>query len=185
MKILRLGAVAGMALAIAACPQDRDPALDDPAVAPPAEEPMAAPPAAEQANLEAVAGSGVTGEVHVTPRQNQTEVMLMVHNGPPNESLGARVHSGTCESPGPELARLDAVGTDDMGRGHSQTSVGHAPHLILDGNHIAAVYAPGTEPERDLPIACATLPQTGTGMQPGMRHPGQPGAADQPGTTRP
>jgi hypothetical protein len=180
MKILRLSAVAGMAFTLAACPADREPVIDDPVVTPPAEEPMApAPPAAEQANLEAVAGSGVTGEVHVTPRQNQSEVMLMVRNAPPNESLGARVHSGTCESPGPEIARLDAISTDQMGQGHSQTSVGHAPHLILDGNHIAAVYAPGTQPERDMPIACATLPQT-TAMGPGM----QPGAT-QPGTTRP
>jgi hypothetical protein len=176
MKIFKLGAVTGMAFMLAACPQDRDPVIDDRTVAPPAEEPVAAPAVAEQANLEAVAGSGVTGEVHVTPRQNQSEIMLMVQNAPPNESLGARVHSGTCESPGPQLARLDAISTDQMGQGHSQTSVGHAPHLILDGNHIAAVYAPGTEPERDMPIACATLPQAGAGMRPGMQ---------QPGTTRP
>jgi hypothetical protein len=44
-----------------------------------------------------------------------------------------------------------------MGTGQNNTDVGHAPQLILDGNHIAAIYAPGTEPERDMPIACATL----------------------------
>jgi hypothetical protein len=177
MKMLRLGAVASMALAVAACPADRqpDPTFDDPAVMPPAEEPAVAPPAAETVMLEEVAGSGVTGEVHAAPRDNQTHIMLMLRNAPADESIGSRVHSGTCESPGPELARLDAVSTDGMGQGHSETNVGHAAHLILDGNHIVAVYAPGAEPERDMPIACATLPQTGAA--------GQFGAPAQPGTT--
>jgi hypothetical protein len=186
MRIFKLGAVAGLALALAGCPdRDRDVAVvDDPtardAPAATAEQRADAPviPAdAERTDLQAVAGSGVSGEVAVAARDNDSHVWLTVRNAQPNESLGARVQSGTCESPGPELARLDAVRTDDFGMGHSESSVGHAPHLILDGNHIAAVYAPGADAERDRPIACATLPEHG------MAH--TPGAQQQPGTARP
>jgi hypothetical protein len=174
MKIFKLAAVAGLAVSLAACPddtRDTDTAMWNDTVADPmaTERPMdAAPVAAQRANLDAVAGSGVTGEIHVTPRNGNTVIMLMLQNAPPNESIGSRVHSGTCESPGPELARLDAVSTNDMGMGQSETSVGHAPHLIMDGNHIVAVHRPGADPERDMPIACATIPShgaagTGTG----------------------
>jgi hypothetical protein len=192
MKMLKLGAVAGVAMMLAACPdrQDDVAVTDDTAMTPTTEAPAAAPMAAEQANLEPVAGSGVTGQIQVTPRDGSTNVVLMLQNAPPNESIGSRVHSGTCESPGPELARLDAVSTDDMGRGQSETSVGHAPHLIMDGNHIVAVHRPGADPERDMPIACATIPDSGMAGDAGMQHTqpgvtGQPGAPGQPGTTRP
>lgn len=177
MKMLRLGAVAGLALVVAACPpRDQEVAVtedtlavDTPMVAP-TEQPAAAPavPAdAHRTNLQAVGGSGVSGEVAAMARDDRTEIIVMVQNATPNESLGARVHSGTCESPGPELARLDAIRTDNAGRGHSQSNVGHAPHLIMDGNHIVAVYAPGAEPERDQPIACATLPEADDVTPPG------------------
>lgn len=169
MTILRLGAVAGVALMLASCGErETDVAVvEDPAVMPPAEAPPAAPAVAEQASLQEVAGSGVTGEIQVTPRAGETHVVLMLQNAPPNESLGSRVHSGTCESPGPELASLDAVSTDGMGQGRSETSVGHAPHLVMDGNHIVAVHRPGADPERDMPIACATIPASGMATQPG------------------
>jgi hypothetical protein len=120
---------------------------------------METPAAAQQVALEAIGGSGVTGDVHATPRDGSTNIMVMLRGAPANENIGIRVHSGTCESPGPELARIDAVSTDGMGSGHAETNVGHAPHLILDGNHIVAVYAPGAQPERDRPISCATLPE--------------------------
>jgi hypothetical protein len=162
MRHLKLGLIGCSVFLLAGCPGEDRPAdteVIDPTVqTPPAED---VPMAAQQAPLEDLANVGITGEVSATPREGSTEVMLMVQNAPPNESLGARVHSGTCESPGPVLANLDAVGTDDMGQGHSETSVGHAPHLIMDGNHIVALYAPGTEPERDRPMACATLPSAG------------------------
>jgi hypothetical protein len=183
MRIFKLGAVAALALGLAACPDRTDTAVRDDAVVPApttAERPgdaAAMPVGAERTNLEAVAGSGVSGEVAVAPRDGSTHVTLMLRNAPPNESIGSRIQSGTCESPGPELARLDAVSTDAMGQGNSETNVGHAPHLILDGNHIAAVYAPGAQPERDRPIACAVLPAHGAAHQ--------PGAPGQPGTTRP
>lgn len=172
MKIFRLGVVAGFALALTACPPaDRpiDDPLADPAVEAPRVDPVdpavRPPVGAQQVQLEAVAGSGVTGEIHAAPRDNNTDVMIMLRGARPNESYGARIMSGSCESPGVELARLDALGTDNAGQAHSETNVGHTPQQIMDGNHIVAVYAPGTEPERDLPVACATLPaHAGTQM---------------------
>jgi len=165
MKSIKIGATLGAAILLAGCPgDDRDaarPLGEDTVVA---ERPVDAPAAAQQAQIQEVAGSGVQGDVTATPRNGSTNIMVMLRNAPANENIGIRVHSGTCESPGPELARIDAVSTDAMGAGHSETNVGHAPHLILDGNHIVAVYAPGAEPERDQPIACATLPDAGMGM---------------------
>jgi hypothetical protein len=168
MRLLKTGAIGGLALALAACPdQPRDPVTDPavttevPAVAP-TDETMP-PVGAQVATLEPVGVGTATGEVHAMPREGSTEVWVTLRNALPNESLGVRVHSGTCESPGPELARITAVRTDNLGQGQSRTDVGHAPNLIMDGNHIVAVYAPGTEPTRDLPIACTTLPQLGAG----------------------
>jgi hypothetical protein len=179
MKIFKLGAVAGLALALAGCPDGNrnevavtcDTVRRDAPTAERRADAPAIPADAERTNPEAVAGSGVAGEVAVAARDNDSHVWLTVRGALPNESHGARVQSGTCESPGPELARLDAIRTDNMGNGHSETSVGHAPHLILDGNHIAAVYAPGADAERDRPIACATLPAHGMGQQPGATRP--------------
>jgi hypothetical protein len=159
MRTLKLGFLTAAVIGLTACPADRDvppPALEEP-IAPPTEAPVMAPVAATTANLQPMAGATTTGTVRATPRNGRTEVNVMLQNAPPNESVGARIMSGTCESPGVEVARLDAISTDGMGTGQSNTDVGHAPQLILDGNHIAAIYAPGTEPERDMPIACATL----------------------------
>jgi hypothetical protein len=184
MKTLKLGGVATLALLLTACPGDDrrvdDPTLDAPTVAPP-DEPAVTPAAAQRTELEAVTGVGITGHIEALPRDNSTEIWVHVVGGPPNESLGVRVHSGTCQSPGPELARISAIGTDNAGMGESRTDVGHAPHLIMDGNHIVAVHAPGADPERDQPLACATIPQHGAGMGPGMTAPG----TTTPGTTRP
>lgn len=168
MKSIKIGTVAGGIFLLAACGgEDRDAAmpLTEDTVA--AERPaMESPAAAQRAQIEAIGGSGVGGEVHATPRDGSTNIMVMLQNAPPDENIGVRVHSGTCESPGPELARVDAVSTDAVGAGHAETDVGHAPHLILDGNHIIAIYAPGAQPERDRPIACATLPEhAGAGTQ--------------------
>lgn len=170
MKTLKYGLVAAVVVGLTACPEDRadwDPTTDP--AAEPAVTPEAPPPAAAQeATLEDLAGLGITGQVMATARQNETEIVLTLQNAPADESLGGRIQSGTCESPGPVLARLDAIRTDEAGRAQSRSTVGHAPHLILDGNHIATVYASGTEPEADMPIACATLPAIGqAGMQPG------------------
>jgi hypothetical protein len=171
MKILKIGLVGTVALTLAACP-DRGPdptvdpltdptvtAVDTPTMMP--ADPAAPPVGAQTATLQPVGAATTTGEVHAVPQQNSTEVWVTVRNGTPNASMGVRVHSGTCDSPGPELARVDAIGTDGLGNGQSRTNVGHAPNLIMDGNHIVAVYAPGTEPTRDPPVACSTLPQMG------------------------
>jgi len=167
MKAVKLATCFGFVLALTACPdQPRDPAVDpmvDPVTTPtmqPAPTTMDAPPPGGMvATLEGVGAA--TGEVHAIPRTGSTEIWVTLRGGNPNESHGVRVHSGTCQSPGPELARITAIGTDGMGQGQSRTDVGHAPNLIMDGNHIVAVYAPGTEPTRDRPLACATLPEMG------------------------
>jgi hypothetical protein len=161
MKALRLGSLAVVAAVLAGCPGEEPappPAFEQPTVAPPAETPATMAPAAQRVQFEAIEGVMFTGEVIATPRMDRTDVALSVTQGPPNESLGARILSGTCESPGVVVANLDAVSTNNAGQGQSTTDVGYAPNLILDGNHIVGIYAPGTSPEQDMPMACATLP---------------------------
>jgi hypothetical protein len=163
MKAWRFGLVLPAVLVLAGCPADQ-PALDEPAFTEERAPEQPATPVAERAALE----GEISGEIEAWADDNRTRLVVRVDNAQPNESYGARVQSGTCESPGPVLERLSAIRTNDQGMGHSESSVSHAAHLILDGNHIAAVYAPGTEPEQDRPVACATLPQTAHMQRPGM-----------------
>jgi hypothetical protein len=167
MRILKLGAVAGLALALAACPdRDReDPALRDDAVA---ERPTDAPPGAETADLQEFAGSGVTGQVQVTPRNGQTEVVVMVKEARPNSSVAVSMHTGTCEAPGPRVEELGTVSTDQMGQGQMQTTVGLEPRQVMNGMHVVAVHEEGREAAS--PIACARIPEdrSAMGAQPGQ-----------------
>ena len=167
MKVLKLGLLAAMVGVIAACP-------------PPEEEPPDVPPAAEHANLDPLADSGVTGELAVTPHENETEIVMSVQGAMPNETHTARLHAGTCEAPGEEITTIGSFNTDDQGRGHVEATVGYAPATVMDGNHIAVVWGPHpterpdqeedpdaeqeeeeveVEEDDEQPIACAVVPQ--------------------------
>jgi hypothetical protein len=176
MNVLKLGAVAGLALMVAACPADRDEAaIDtqrDDAVA---ERPAEAPPAAETVQLEEFANSGVTGEVQLTPRDDQTDIVVVVRDARPDSSLPVSLHTGTCEAPGAQVEDLGTVETDALGQGHAQLNVGLGVDRIMTGMHVLAVHAEGQEAAS--PVACAEIPQRDAA---GLR---QPGTADQTGTT--
>jgi hypothetical protein len=99
------------------------------------------PPAAERVSLDEMQGSGTTGEVAVTARDGETHIVVEVRNAPRDESLDVRLHSGTCQNPGPEIANIGSIRTTDDGRGAIDATVGHPPAQILDGNHLAVVWA--------------------------------------------
>jgi len=100
------------------------------------------PPAAEQVQLEQLQGSGVAGEIAVTPRDNEVHVVVSVTGAPPEETLDVRLHSGTCQNPGVEIHNIGSIRTTQAGTGAIDTTIGESPMLILDGNHIAVIWAP-------------------------------------------
>jgi hypothetical protein len=137
MRGIAIGLLAPCALLLTACPTSDDP--DD----------MEVPPAAEQVQLSEVEGSGTTGELAVTPRDNETHMVVMLTNAPVDESLDVKLHSGTCANPGPEISNIGTIRTGSDGRGAIDTTVGEEPARIMDGNHIAVVWASLDRDRRD------------------------------------
>jgi hypothetical protein len=152
MKVSAVVLLVPGVLLLAACGPDRPEDVD-------------VPPAAERVSLDEMQGSGTTGEVAVTPRDGETHIVVEVMNAPRDESLDVRLHSGTCQNPGPEIANIGTIRTTDDGRGAIDATVGHPPAQILDGNHLAVVWASAD-------------------WRNGVRDPADP-VATQPGTTQP
>jgi hypothetical protein len=128
MRRLAMALLAPCALLLNACQTADDP--DD----------VDVPPAAEQVQLEQLQGSGIMGEIAVTPRDNETHIVVNVSNAPPDQNLDVRLHSGTCQNPGVEISNIGTIRTTDAGRGAIDTTIGEAPGLIMDGNHIAVIW---------------------------------------------
>jgi hypothetical protein len=143
-------------LVLTACPGPDDP------------QDVEVPAAAEQVRLEQLEGSGITGEVAVTPRDNDVHMVVSVSGAPADESLDVRLHSGSCQSPGPEIHNIGTIRTTDMGTGAIETTVGENPALILDGNHIAVIWAP-IRHDGDHVGTGATGTGTGTATTPAAR----------------
>jgi hypothetical protein len=174
-RIITLGAATAMV--VACTPADGPPN----AVVADTEEtnaPVVPPPTAQATTLEEVAGSGVTGEVQAVPHEAATEIAVMVRNAPPHAVLGVRVQTGSCRTPGRELAAIDPIRTDAMGQGEIRTTVGQAPQLLMDGSRLIAVYAPGAQPGQDQPIACTRIPlqDDPVAAPESESDPGQPGS---------
>jgi hypothetical protein len=143
---------------LAACPgetREGDVALRDDTIAPPAE--VVTPPAGqvmtERAEFQELQGSGVSGEVMVTDRGNQTEVMVRLSGAPANSTLPGHIHSGSCENIGGVQQPLDSIDTDATGAGTTTTTVGVPPMTAMDGQHIVVYHGEG-----GTPIACAPIP---------------------------
>lgn len=155
MKIAMLALLAPLALATAACPGD--PAPPPPLEAAREPEPLITE-ATRQIPLEDMAQAGVSGELIITPFPDSVTFHITINDGPPESTLGTRIQTGTCSMPGEEVVVLEAVRTGVLGNGRSQRGLYEDPHRLLDGNHVAAVYAPAAEPGRDRPLACAAIP---------------------------
>jgi hypothetical protein len=143
-----------LALGVAAC-RDQPPAAE---LGPASDPEPVLTETTRHVELRDMAGTGVTGELIVTPFPDSVMFHLSINDAAANSTLGARVQTGSCESPGPVVELLASVLTGALGNGRSQRSIYDDSHRLLDGAHVAAVYAPGADPERDRPIACATIP---------------------------
>jgi hypothetical protein len=164
MKTFKLGAVAALALALAACPgQDRDVARGDPARdAATTERRVDTARDAESVHLDEFAGSGVQGEVHITPHDSRTDIMVLVQDARPNSSVVVSLHTGTCDAPGPRVEELGTMSINAQGQGQIQASVEMVADQVMNGLHLVAIHEEGREAAS--PIACARVPDQRNGV---------------------
>jgi hypothetical protein len=104
--------------------------------------------------LQDMLGTGIGGEVHVTPHADHVAFHLTVQDAAPETTLGVRLQAGTCESPGAELAVLEAVRTGVLGNGTAASTIEADAARLMDGAHVVALYAPGSV----APVACTPIP---------------------------
>lgn len=154
MRTYRLVPVSVIALVVTACPGEQPPVEIGAEREP---EPVVTE-ATRQADLDDLVGTGVSGELVVTPFSDSVVVHLSLNDAEPNATHGARLQEGTCAIPGRVVELLGAVLTGELGNGRSQRSIYDQPDRVMDGNHVAAIYAPRADPDRDRPIACAAIP---------------------------
>lgn len=154
MRTSRLVPIPVLALIVTGCPGEQPPVEIGPEREP---EPVVTE-ATRQAELEDLVGTGVSGELVVTPFSDSVVVHLSLNDAEPNATHGARLQEGTCAIPGRMVELLGAILTGELGNGRSQRSIYDQPDRVMDGNHIAAIYAPRADPDRDRPIACAAIP---------------------------
>jgi hypothetical protein len=155
MRTLRIALVAPLTVGLAACPADQPPVEIELATEP---DPVVTE-GTRQTELQDMVGIGISGELVMTPFPDSILIHITVNDGPPESILPARAHSGSCAAPGPVVTVLAAIRTGVLGNGRSQRSLDEEAHrVVLDGNHVAAIYAEGAAPESDRPIACAPIP---------------------------
>lgn len=158
MNALRMGGLIGVVLVVAGCPSPERPpdtTPETPAPAAPATEPITPTPDAERVSLAEVQGSGITGEAEVRESGAQSSVMLTLRGAPPNSTLQAHIHSGSCAAQGPVVAPLEPVITDAEGLGTSMTTVDVPIGTLRDGQHYVQAHQPGGTP--GAPVACGEI----------------------------
>lgn len=161
MRIVATAVLLPSVFVLAACPgPDRPEDVD-------------VPPAAEQVQLEQMQGSGVAGEVAVTPRDNEVHVVVSVTGAPPEETLDVRLHAGTCQNPGLEVYDIGTIRTTQAGTGAIDATIGESPMMIMDGNHVAVIWAPVDGAWQDPATTDPAVQQ-----QPGQTTPQDPAMQD-------
>ncbi len=132
------------------------------------EEPATMAPAAEApaggmggmgvtAQMAEAGGSGAGGEVTVTDRGAETEVMVRLTGTEGGGTHPGHIHAGTCAAPGEVVQPLTEITTDATGTGTMTTTVAVAPASVMDGQHVVQYHQAGGGPG----IACAAIPQHG------------------------
>jgi hypothetical protein len=183
MKIYKLAAIAVAPLLFLGCEtDDREPMVEDDGVA---EERTHQIGDTETLGLGDVNDSGVTGDVRFTVlTDNETDVVIEVHDGQPNATYQAAIYHGSCDAVGQQSHALDAVQTNAEGEGATSTTLNVRLANVMDGNHVVALYGPAspdadrdaddtmrtdedadvTTATADLPVACGEISRAGTGL---------------------
>lgn len=118
--------------------------------------------AARTIQLESAHNSGMTGTAVLRPMGSRTSVMLMLvppagMDAAAGQQYAAHIHTGTCAAPGAIVAPLTTA-TFQNGHLMSMTVVNIPAATLMDGQHVIAAHATGSESSQS--VACASL----TGM---------------------
>lgn len=103
--------------------------------------------------MEPLQDSGVGGEVTITGRGDQVEIMVRLTGTPPESTHPGHVHTGRCTSIGAVVQPLESITTDAVGTGTMTTTVEIPPMTLMDGQHIVVYHGNG-----GAPITCAAIP---------------------------
>src|SRR5690606_9167184 len=108
--------------------------------------------------LTSVNNSGFTGNAVFTDLGGGKTRVAFTLNAPANVSTDddhdVRIHTGTCEAPGPEVKDLDDADANGMA---FDSEVEISMSTLMDGNHIIAA----DETNGDRLVACAAIPSSG------------------------
>lgn len=131
-------------------------AFEQPTTMPPADgmdqqQPMGMGETAQMAPLN---DSGVEGEVTVTDRGGETEVLVRLTRAPADGTHPGHVHTGSCESLGGVVQPLEPITVDATGTGTMTTNVAIPPATLMDGQHIVVYHGEG-----GAPVTCAAIAQ--------------------------
>jgi hypothetical protein len=106
--------------------------------------------------LQAVGGSGITGEATLTESGQQTQVMVRLMGSQPNATHQGHIHEGTCANVGSVVVPLDPINVDAQNMGTSTTTVDVPIHTVANGQHLIAYHVAGGSP--GAPAACGEIP---------------------------
>lgn len=122
----------------------------------PATDSMATPAAAGTVAMNAVGGSGVTGQVQVMEHGAGESMISVTLNAPGTTTHSGHIHEGTCDAPGKVVVPLQDV-TLANGSGMSSTTIPVPVATVMNGKHIVAFHEKsGTEPGN--PVVCGAIP---------------------------
>jgi hypothetical protein len=106
--------------------------------------------------LQAVGGSGITGEATLTESGQQTQIMVRLMGSQPNATHQGHIHEGTCANVGSVVVALDPITVDAQNMGSSTTTVDVPIHTVANGQHLIAYHEAGGTP--GAPVACGEVP---------------------------
>ncbi len=106
--------------------------------------------------LQAVGGSGITGETTLTESGQRTQIMVRLMGSQPDATHQGHIHQGTCANLGSIVVPLDPINVDAQSMGTSTTTVDVPIHTVANGQHLIAYHVTGGSP--GAPVACGEVP---------------------------
>ncbi len=114
--------------------------------------------------MNAIGGSGVTGQMEVMAHGEGQTMVSVTLNGPAGASSthSGHIHTGTCDSPGSVVVPLQDV-TLQNGTGMAASTVDVPVGTVMNGEHIVAYHeSSGDNP--GAPVVCGAIPAQNAAM---------------------
>lgn len=109
--------------------------------------------------MNAVGGSGVTGQAQIMDHGQGQTMVIVTLNGQGSSTHSGHIHQGTCDSPGEVVVPLEDV-TLANGTGSSTSTVNVPMADVMNGQHIVAYHeSAGANP--GAPVVCGQIPAQG------------------------